>query len=221
MRFSSAWLWRESLISDGHEGLLEHPASLHREGSADTMLDGGRLIAMDMDTLDLAILRSLQADGRRPNADLAREHGVAPSTILERVRSLEKHGVITGYRALIDADAIGLGAQALVSATLAYDQIDVVERFQEAVANMPEVRACYGISGRYDYMLHVVARDMGHLRDILHTRINTIPGPIKTETFIVLGEVKPDSGLPLDAISADGPDPVTAPNITRREGQSE
>ncbi len=158
---------------------------------------------VDMDTIDLAILRSLQADGRRPNADLARELGVASSTVLERVRRLEQRGVITGYRALIDAEAIGFGAQALVTATLAYDQIDTVELFHESVAGIPEVRACYGISGRYDYLLHVVARDMGHLRDILHSRINTIPGHIKTETFIVLGEVKPDVGLALDSIGAD------------------
>lgn len=157
-----------------------------------------------MDAIDLAILRSLQGDGRRPNADLARELSVASSTVLERVRRLEQRGVITGYRALIDAETIGLDAHAIVTATLAYDQIDTVELFERAVARIPEVRACYGISGRYDYLLHVVARDMGHLRDILHARINTIPGHIKTETFIVLGEVKPDAGLPLDSIGADG-----------------
>ena len=164
---------------------------------------------VEMDDIDRAILRSLQDDGRRPNADLARELGVASSTVLERVRRLEQRGVITGYRALIDADTVGLGAQAMVTATLAYDQIDTVERFHDAIAGIPEVRACYGISGRYDYLLHVVARDLAHLRDILHTRINTIPGPIKTETFIVLGEVKPDAGLPLDSIDdgvkPDGP----------------
>ena len=163
-----------------------------------------------MDAVDIAILRSLQTDGRRPNADLARELGVASSTVLERVRRLEQRGVITGYRALLDAETVGLGAQALVTATLAYDQIDTVEGFDAAVARIPEVRACYGISGRYDYMLHVVGRDMRHLRDILHTRINTIPGHIKTETFIVLGEIKPDAGLPLDSIDADDVRPPAA-----------
>lgn len=156
-----------------------------------------------MDALDLEILRSVQENGRRSNTDLARALGVVPSTILERVRRLEQRGVITGYRALLDAGALGLGTQALVTATLAYDQIGAVERFHDSIRDIPNVRACYGITGRYDYMLQVIARDMSHLRDILHTKINTIPGPVKTETFIVLGEVKADAGLPLDSISID------------------
>ena len=161
-----------------------------------------------MDAIDLAILRSLQEDGRRPNADLARELGVASSTVLERVRRLGQRGVITGFRALIDAGAIGLGAQAMITTTLAYDHIDTIELFHDAIARIPEVRACYGISGRYDYLLHVVARDIGHLHDVLHTQINTIPGHIKTETFIVLSEAQPDAGLPLDSIEADGVRPA-------------
>lgn len=156
-----------------------------------------------MDALDLAILRALQQDGRRTNADLAREHGVAASTILERVRSLEQRGVITGYRAVIDATAVGLAAQALISVTLAHDQIDAIDRFHESVSVIPEVRACYGIAGRYDYVLDVVAKDIGRLRDCLNSTIITIPVPFKTETFIVLGEVKKDSGLPLDTIEID------------------
>lgn len=156
-----------------------------------------------MDALDLSILRALQLDGRRTNADLAREHGVAPSTILERVRSLEQRGVITGYRALIDPTSVGFGAQALMSVTLAYDQIDAVNRFHEAVRGISEVRACHGIAGRYDYIMDVVAKDIDHLRDCLNTTITTLPVPLKTETFIVLGEVKRDAGLPLDSIEAD------------------
>lgn len=157
-----------------------------------------------MDALDLEILRSLQKNARRSNTDLARALGVVPSTILERVRRLEQSGVITGYRALLNASALGLGTQALVTATLAYDQIDAVERFDNSVRDIANVRACYGLTGRYDYMLQVIAQDMSHLRDILHTKINTIPGPVKTETFIVLGEVKADAGLPLDSVSIDG-----------------
>jgi Lrp/AsnC family leucine-responsive transcriptional regulator len=156
-----------------------------------------------MDAIDQEILRLLQESGRRSHTDLARALGVVPSTILERVRRLEEANVITGYRALLDGNAVGLGTQALVTATLAYDQIDAVERFDNSIREIPDVRACYGVAGRYDYMLHVVARDMGHLREILHTKINTIPGPIKTETFIVLGEVKKDAGLPLVPSSDD------------------
>jgi Lrp/AsnC family leucine-responsive transcriptional regulator len=157
-----------------------------------------------MDALDLEILRSLQKNARRSNTDLARALGVVPSTILERVRRLEQGGVITGYRALLNASALGLGTQALVTATLAYDQIDAVERFDNSVRDIADVTVCCGLTGRYDYMLQVIARDMSHLRDILHTKINTIPSPVKTETFIVLGEVKADAGLPLDSVSIDG-----------------
>jgi len=165
-----------------------------------------------MNALDLAILRLLQQNGRRSNADLARELGVASSTVYERVRKLEQRGFISGYRALIDPESVGFGAQALVTATLAYDQIEAVQEFQDAVGRIPEVRACYGVAGRYDYILHIVARDLRHLRDVLHTRINTIPASVKTETFIILGEVKPDTGLPLDPAETPPLDaPVAAP----------
>ncbi len=151
-----------------------------------------------MDDVDLAILSRLQDDARCPNTELARELGLAASTVLERIRKLEARGVIQGYRAIIAPEAVGLGTQALVTATMALDQIDAIHGFHDAVAGIPHVRSCYGITGRYDYLLHVLARDMGHLREMLHTRINPLRGLGKTETFVVMGEVKPDSGVPLE-----------------------
>ncbi len=153
-----------------------------------------------MDDVDIAILNMLQVDGRRPNAEVARELGLAASTVLERIRKLESRGVITGYRALLSPEAVGLNVQALVTATMAYDEIDAIHGFQDAVAGIPYVRSCTGITGRYDYMLHVLARDMGHLREVLHTSINPIKGLGKTETFVVLGDVKPDSGVPVENV---------------------
>src|SRR5665648_1009787 len=132
----------------------------------ESIMGNRRRAGEDMDALDLAILGSLQEDGRRPNADIARQYGVASSTILERVRRLEQRGAIIGYRVLIDGEAIGFEAQALVTVTLASDQIDAVERFEEGVAGIPEVQACYGISGRYDYMpvsyTHLRAHETRH-----------------------------------------------------------
>jgi len=143
-----------------------------------------------MDDLDHRILQSLQRNGRTKNADLAREFGVAPSTMLERVRRLEEQGVVQGYRAVLDLKRLGFMVQGFVSITLDRHNIEHIRRLEEEIHTIPCVRACYHLTGRFDYMLHVAARDLTHLGTLIKERIATIPGIGKVETFLVLSEVK-------------------------------
>ena len=152
-----------------------------------------------MDNIDRHTLKALQKDGRKKNYELAKETGLAPSTMLDRVKKLEDKGIIKGYRAVMDPEKLGLKAQGFACISLDRHQVKDIEILENAIKNIPNVRACYHITGRFDYLLHVVALELGDLGDLIKEKLATIPGMGKIETFIVYAEVKPDQGWPIDA----------------------
>lgn len=150
-----------------------------------------------MDKLDRKTLKILQNNGRKSNADLARELNVAPSTMLERTRRLEERGVIKGYSAEVSPEALGLGVQAYISVSLQHHDVDAIKKFELDIQEVENVRACYHVTGRFDYMLYVAANDLNHLGELIKTKIASITGIGKAETFLVLSEIKPDKGWPI------------------------
>jgi Lrp/AsnC family transcriptional regulator, leucine-responsive regulatory protein len=161
-----------------------------------------------MDPVDLNLLGVLQANARVSNAELARANDLAPSTTLERVRRLEERGVIRSYRATLDPRALGLGVQAMVMINLGHHQVVSIEDFEAQIRAVPQVLACHHLTGRYDYLLHVVVRDMDHLRDLVTRKLAAIQGVDKQETFLVLATPKADEGYPLELLA---PPPTEEP----------
>jgi Lrp/AsnC family leucine-responsive transcriptional regulator len=171
-----------------------------------------------MDLLDLKILKALQTSGRKKNAELARELGVVPSTMMERIRHLEESGILQGYRASIDPKKLGLDIQAFISVTLSRHETEVIRKFEESIRKMPHIRACYHLTGRFDYLLHVFdyllhvfVGDLDQLGKLVKNRITALPGFGKSETFLVFSETKSDNGLPVSEdlfaeITGTGPD---------------
>jgi Lrp/AsnC family leucine-responsive transcriptional regulator len=150
-----------------------------------------------VDALDRRILVKLQEDGNLTNARLAQEVGLSPSAMSERVRRLEQEGHIAGYRALIRPASLGLGLQAFVAIELIGHQTEWIEPFERGVVGLHDVRACYHITGRFDYLLHVAVRDLEHLGQLVKHDIAAIPGVDRVETMLVFSEVKPDTGWPV------------------------
>src|SRR2546422_592836 len=107
----------------------------------------------DLDSIDLAILRSLQADGRMANVDLAERCGLSPSSTLERVRRLERSGVIEGYTARIDPRALGHQVVVFVNVTMSDHDQKALVRLEKAVSALPEVLECHHVAGDYDFLL--------------------------------------------------------------------
>lgn len=151
-----------------------------------------------MDTLDRKILRALQKDARVKNADLARDLGVAPSTMLERVRRLEERGYFSGFKAIINPEKLGFGVQALISVSLGQHSTQTIRPFEQAVKSIPNIMTCYHVTGRFDYILHIVAKNLKELGVLVKEQIASLPGVGKTETFLVFSEIKNDTGYPLD-----------------------
>lgn len=150
-----------------------------------------------MDDLDRGILVALQANAREKNVELARKLGVAPSTVLERVRRLEEHGLIQSYRGMINPAKLGLAIQAFVAVSLDRHEVDTIRKFEEGIQRISHVRVCYHLTGRFDYLLHVAARDLEQLGELIKNWIASIPGIGKVETFVIYSEVKPDEGWPI------------------------
>ncbi|GAA1938216.1 Lrp/AsnC family transcriptional regulator [Kitasatospora viridis] len=120
-----------------------------------------------MDELDSTLVRLLQRDGRRSNRDLAQELGIAPSTCLERVRSLRERGVLLGFHAEVDLPSLGRGLQAMIAVRVRPPTRAVIERFQRFVLAMPEVLSVFALTGTDDFLLHVAVRDMDHLHAVV------------------------------------------------------
>lgn len=150
-----------------------------------------------MDDLDRKILLALQTNARKKNVELARELDIAPSTVLERIRRLEENGSIQGYRGVINPAQLGFNIQAVVAVSLDRHEVDTIRKFEQGIQKISHVRSCYHLTGRFDYLLHVTARDQEQLGDLIKNWIASIPGIGRVETSLVLSEVKPDEGWPI------------------------
>ena len=148
-----------------------------------------------MDTIDRQSLQSLQNNARETQADIARNVGLAPSAVLERIRKLEAKGLIKGYTALVDPKAVDLGLLAFVAVRT--DEACAEERISTTLAGFPEVLEVHHVAGDDCHLIKVRARDAEHLGQLLRTRLARIPGVRSTRTTIVLETVKETSRLPL------------------------
>lgn len=156
-----------------------------------------------MDTIDRQILAALQKNSRITNADLARHIGLAPSSTLERVRRLQENGTLQGFTARLNPQALGLDVQALVSVTLIRHDPGYIEQFEIEVQKIPYMTACYHLTGRFDYLLHLAVRDLEHLGQFIKGTIAALPHVGQAETFVVLSEVKQNGGLTVELDAAE------------------
>ncbi|MDT7742781.1 MAG: hypothetical protein QOE59_1859 [Actinomycetota bacterium] len=147
-----------------------------------------------LDDVDRALLRHLAADARTTNAALAEAVGVAPSTCLARVRSLRERGVIRGYHADVDAAAVGLPLQAMISVRLQSDARDRLGEFLGLVRRLPAVRDVYFVAGADDYLLHVATAGTGALRDLVDT-LNGHRDVAGTVTSLIFEHIRPAHGV--------------------------
>ncbi|MCB1960079.1 MAG: Lrp/AsnC family transcriptional regulator [Rhodocyclaceae bacterium] len=155
---------------------------------------------MEIDRYDRLILEQLQADGRISNQDLADRIGLSASPCLRRVRALEEAGLITGYRALLDARKLGLSLLALIGISMDQHIPERFDNFEARVAEIPEVLECLLITGQQsDYQLKVVVRDMDAYQELLLNRITRIAGVSGVHTSFVLRRVVDRTALPVPA----------------------
>ena len=140
---------------------------------------------MNIDQTDRTILHELQVDARRPNKDLAAAANVSPSTIVNRLRSLERGNVIRGYHADVDERALGRNVEALVSVRLRPKDPASVDAFLDAVWSLEETVAVWLVTGENDVLVHLSVRDMATLSQTVLSAITGAPNVVDERTSIV------------------------------------
>jgi Lrp/AsnC family leucine-responsive transcriptional regulator len=148
-----------------------------------------------LDRVDLAILKTLQSDGRITNVELAKKVNLSASPCLDRVKRLENEGYIKRYGAFINARKLNYGMTAFVQVTLDRTTADVFKLFKVEVVKIKEVVECHLVAGGYDYLLKIRFADMESYRLILEN-VAGLPAISQTHTYMVTEHIKEDSGVP-------------------------
>lgn len=157
-------------------------------------------MAIQLDEIDVRLLKELELDADRPNVELARIIGLSPAATLNRVRRLKESGVIRKIAARLDSAAAGFTLQVYVMVTLARHDEAGEKRFNAEVAAIDNIIAADSVAGETDALLMIAARDVGELQLVL-SRLSTRGGAQRLITLLRLGELKPSSPLPVRATS--------------------
>jgi Lrp/AsnC family transcriptional regulator, leucine-responsive regulatory protein len=151
----------------------------------------------ELDRTDKIILTQLQRQGNMPLADLAEKAGLSASSCHRRVKLLEQRGVITGYAAALDRKALGLANEFFVEVSLAAQTEEAFEKFEKAVQRVPEILECHLMSGQFDYLLRVIARDAEDYERVHRTKLSRLPGLQRIQSSLALRTVKDWGGYPV------------------------
>lgn len=149
-----------------------------------------------MDSIDRAILRELQADGRLTNQELSERVNLSPSPCLRRVRNLEKAGIIEGYTAQVNQEAYGLPINVFLTIRLERPDEELIKKFESAVKGIDEILECYLMTGSTDYILRIVTADLKTYEQLIKKRITKIPGIGSLESSFAFGLVKKTNQFP-------------------------
>jgi Lrp/AsnC family leucine-responsive transcriptional regulator len=151
-----------------------------------------------LDRIDRRLLQEIQRDARLTIAELAERVALSASPCWRRLKHLEDDGVIKGYHAKLDAAKLGWGVLAFVHVMMERHDAKLGAQFEDAVARIPEIVACHNVSGQYDFLLQVVARDLQGFGEFARGTIRTLPGVKEMNSSFCLKEVKVALALPVE-----------------------
>ena len=152
---------------------------------------------IELDDLDLSILRILQENGRLSNVDLASQINLSPPATYTRLKRLEKQGYIRNYVALLDWKQMGYDMICFINISLQMHQPEEVEKFRQRISNLPEVLECHHVTGEYDYLLKVAIKNRHDLDRFVMKQLTPIPGIARIYTSLALNEIKATTALPI------------------------
>jgi Lrp/AsnC family transcriptional regulator, leucine-responsive regulatory protein len=139
---------------------------------------------------DRRLLRLLQQDARTSYAELARQVGLSTTPCKERIKRLEREGVIRGYQAILEPDFLDAGLVVFVQIRLSRTSQDIFEEFKQNAFDIPEVQECYLVSGNFDYLIKARVADMNAYRAFLGETLLTLPGVQESTSYVVMEQVK-------------------------------
>lgn len=151
------------------------------------------------DTIDRSILQMLQEDAFLTTKEIAERVHMSTTPVFERVKRLEREGVITRYVALLDRRKVGLPMLAFCDVSLKEHNRDYLIRFEQEVMELPEVVECHHITGAFDYLLKIVVQDMDAYQQFLKNKLASLENIGHVQSHFVMTEVKNSTAVPLEA----------------------
>lgn len=148
-----------------------------------------------IDATDLQILRELQQNARLTTKELAARVNLSTTPVFERVKRLERDGIISRYIAVLNAEKLNQGFVVFCQVKMNRLGRDIAADFSERITNIPEVTECYNISGQYDYLLKVHAPNMKYYQEFVLNVLGTIPHLGSLESTFVMDEIKHEYGV--------------------------
>lgn len=152
----------------------------------------------DLDRIDRKILDILQRQGRISMTELAEQIGLSTSPCSERVKRMEREGVITGYHAHLSPKALGKSLLVFVEIKLASKSGDVFDQVRNELLHVPEVQECHLVSGSFDYLVKARLRGMSEYRHLLGDILKKLPVAAESHSYIVMEEIKESLAIALD-----------------------
>lgn len=143
-----------------------------------------------LDKLDHKIVNLLQSDGRIAMKDLAERVGLSITPCIERVRRMERDGVITGYYARVDPAKLGAGLLVFVELTLDHKSGNIFGQFRREVERIPQVLECHLVSGEFDYLIKARIGEMSDYRKLLGDILLQLPGAVQSKSYVVMEAIK-------------------------------
>lgn len=143
-----------------------------------------------IDKIDYAIINELQNNAKATLTEIAERVGLSKTPCQQRIKRLEKDGVITGYTARVNRRVLGENHVAFVQVKLSDTKTQALRAFNEAVRGIAEIEECHMMAASYDYLLKVRTGDMGSFRSVLGEKISMLPNVLQTSTFVAMENVK-------------------------------
>lgn len=147
------------------------------------------------DEYDKAILRALQVNAKITVKELSEKINLSPTPIFERIKKLEKDGIVTGYHARLNPKLLDLHLTVMCYVSLRYHQKEMIETFIREVVLFSEVRQCFHIAGMYDFLLKVIVKDMEAYQHFVSHKLASMENIGNVQSAFVMSEIKSEIGI--------------------------
>ncbi len=150
---------------------------------------------MKIDEIDKRILKHLQQDSKKTNKEIANDLGLSVTAIYERIKKMEREGVISRYVALVNPETVDKGFMVLCQIKLIQHKKTFLTKFEQEVTSLPEVIECLHVSGDYDYILKVLVKDMDAYREFMVTKLTSLDHIGSTKSIFTINKVKQSTAI--------------------------
>jgi len=156
-----------------------------------------KIFTMKLDQKDLQILKHLQQDSKMTNKEISNKLKLSVTAVFERIKRLEREGVISKYVALVSPDKVEKNFMVFCQIKLIQHSRSYLTKFESEVTKLTEVLECYHVSGEYDYILKVIVKDMEAYREFMVTKLTNLDHIGSTQSTFIISPVKSTTAVPL------------------------